>query len=127
MTRLKTGDRVECCIQSNTIVAPDEDHETTRFFEIVSTDNYGYYLFIPYYMYINGTTIADLARCQKLGIHPRFGNEKIIYITDNLVHKTRKSDGMCCMHCKDFTLMAEANQPDGTTFICWSCRDNPWR
>ena len=36
------------------------------------------------------------------------------------------SEGAKCNKCKDFVLMAQSNQEDGT-FICYLCRKDPWR
>ncbi len=36
-------------------------------------------------------------------------------------------DGAQCLKCKDYFYLAEANQPDGETFICRACKLNPWR
>jgi hypothetical protein len=33
----------------------------------------------------------------------------------------KKSDGMTCKRCKNFSPMSEPNQRDGS-FLCWSCR-----
>jgi hypothetical protein len=36
-------------------------------------------------------------------------------------------DGAQCFKCKDYFYLAEANQPDGETFVCRACKLNPWR
>jgi hypothetical protein len=47
---------------------------------------------------------------------------------DNFIKSTetsRQSGGSVCLKCKTFINMAEPNQPNGT-FICYSCRQNPF-
>ena len=50
----------------------------------------------------------------------------LLAITDvALINEARvanKSPGMSCRLCHDFSPMAEANRPDGVSFICYSCR-----
>lgn len=48
---------------------------------------------------------------------------------DNFINSTeisRQCGGSACLKCKTFVTMAEPNQPNGT-FICYSCRQNPFR
>lgn len=127
MDELKPGDRVDCCIRFSSIVSPYRQHDEVRTFEIVATDEFGYYLFVPGYIYIKGSVKADSFQCKVLGINPRFLNEQIIYIQDNLINNVHSvMDGATCSRCKEFYTMAEANQDDGT-MICWSCRKDPYR
>lgn len=39
----------------------------------------------------------------------------------------KNKDGIFCSKCRDFFHWAEANQPDGKTFVCRDCKLNPWR
>lgn len=48
-----------------------------------------------------------------------------IEVLKPVVRKT--PDGEKCAKCKEFTMMAEPNQSDGKTFICYLCRKDPWR
>jgi hypothetical protein len=127
MVSLKPGDRVDVRIKDNVIVKPTEKYDKIKSLEIVATDNFGYFLFVPHYIYLKGSCIADALRCKKMSINPRFVNEQVIYIFENLIVKAEPQDGMCCDHCQDHVLMAQANQLDGKTFICWACRNNRWR
>jgi hypothetical protein len=127
MVRLKEGDRVDCRIKNGKIVGPHDGHDEIKTFEIVSTDNFGYYLFVPHYIHLYGTNLIDAFRCRKLSIDARFIDEQTIYITENMVISVSKQDGISCSRCKDFFRMAAPNQPDGKTMICWGCRDNPYR
>jgi hypothetical protein len=127
MVSLKPGDRVDVRIRDNVIVKPIEKYDKIKSLEIVSADSFGYYLFVPHYLYLNGSSVADAHRCKKMSINLRFVDEQIIYIVEALIAKSEPQDGMCCGHCQDHVLMAAANQPDGKTFICWACRNNRWR
>jgi hypothetical protein len=126
MTDLKVGDYVVCHLSDGVIVAPSDGFQLVEEFVIVSTDSYGYYLYVPSYIHLNGSSLADSARCHKLGIEYRFVDEQIVYITAGLVCKEIKRDGSRCARCTDFVLMATPNQDDGT-FCCRSCRENRWR
>lgn len=127
MVRLKAGDRVDCRVKSNVIVSPYKEYDEVRTFEIVAVDKTGYYLFVPHYVILKNSTLADKYQCHNLGIDGRFLDEQIVYIQDNLIARiSSKLDGMSCAICHEFHPMAESNQEDGT-MICWSCRNNPYR
>lgn len=127
MTHLKPGDRINCRVKESIIVGPYREHDEVLTFDIVAVDSIGYYLYVPSYVTVKGASIFDAARCKRLGINPRFVNQKILYITDNLVYQVKSvMDGMCCSKCQDFFLMAAPNQEDGT-MICYGCRANPYR
>jgi len=52
----------------------------------------------------------------------------IISGTTTLTAKTLAyPNGMKCSNCGEVAHMAEPNQADGVTFICYSCRANRWR
>lgn len=127
MTRLKPGDRIDCRVKSATIVSPYKNYDEVRTFEIVSTDKYGYYLYVPHYYCLKGTVVANNYQCKTLGIDKKFLDENIIYVQDNMIALVHdKLDGLSCKICKEFFGYAASNQPDGT-LICFSCRANPYR
>lgn len=127
MVKLKPGDRVDCRVKANSIVGPYRDYDDVKTFEIVATDQHGYYLYVPIHMAIKGSVQADQYQCKQLGIDKRFVDECIVYIQGNLVFQINYiMDGMCCARCREFYQMASANQEDGT-LICFSCRSNPYR
>jgi hypothetical protein len=126
MPKLKRGDSISCRVSSSEIVGPYRDYDEILNFVIVATDERGYYLFVPNYMFIKNTMIADKYRCKKLGIENRFLGEEIVYISENLVAAVdRKRDGIRCKVCNEFFPYAESNQGNGS-FVCYSCRQNPW-
>jgi len=127
MPSLKAGDRIDCRIKENNIVSSYSQYDDTRTFEIVAADDAGYYIFVPGYIYINGGTILDATRCRRLDIDPRFISEQIVYIMESYVHQIScHMDGTKCVKCQDFFTMAAPNQLDGT-FLCRSCKLNPYR
>lgn len=127
MVKLKPGDRVDCCVSKATVVSPYRDHDEIITFEIVAIDKYGYYLYVPPYRLLKNTFKADKYQCRHLDIEPRFTDTDILYIDENLIRSVHSVlDGMKCAKCKEFTPMAESNQ-ENETFICWSCRTNPYR
>lgn len=127
MVKLKPGDKVECKVKGIVIVSPYRSYDEIRTFEIVSTDIYGYYLFVPVYILIEGSIRADVYRCKQLYIDLKFLDENIAYIDENMVYQvSARLDGMTCSRCKEFCHMAAPNQFDDT-MICWSCRNNRYR
>jgi len=127
MTKLKPGDRVDCRVKASTIVSPYKSYDEIQTFEIVAIDNQGYYLYVPHYYSLKGTTVANSYRCKQLGIDKKFLDENILYIQGNMVaHVHEKMDGLSCCICREFYRYAEPNQPNDT-LICYSCRQNPYR
>lgn len=127
MAKLKPGDRVDCRVKQAELVSPYKDFDEVKTFEIIAKDKYGYYLFVPVYYYLKGTTIADKHFCSQLNVDKKFIGENVIYIQGNMIFRVDSIlDGMICAKCREFHHMAEANRPDGT-LICWSCRSNPYR
>jgi len=127
MTKLKAGDRVDCRIKSTTIVSAYNEYDEVRTFEVVARDAHGYYLYVPHYIVLKESVIADKYRCNTLNIDYKFLDEHIIYISQSQIYKVSKiMDGMKCCNCQEFYDMAEPNQDDGT-LICYACRFNPWR
>jgi hypothetical protein len=139
MAKLKSGDRVDCCVKHNNIVNPySEDYEEIITFDIIGvkeehsyhsdySECSGYFLFVPCYKIIkDSVTITGLLAKQK-GINKKFIGEQTIYIQDSLIAKVSSVlDGLFCTHCNEFYEMSSPNQSDGT-LLCWSCRRNPYR
>ena|ERR1700676_391745 len=122
MKKLGRGDRIDVRIKDALIVSPYKSYDEIKTFEIVSVDEYGYYLFIPVYFDLKDSVIADQYRCKRLNIDKKFLDENIVYIHEELISKINYIlDGMMCCKCQDFYAMAEANQEDGT-LICYTCR-----
>jgi hypothetical protein len=127
MTKLKPGDRVDCRVKASTIVSPYKSYDEIRTFEIVAIDNHGYYLYVPHYYSLKGTTVANRYQCGALGIDKKFLDENIVYIQENMIaHVHEKMDGLSCKICREFFRYAAPNQGDGS-LICYSCRQNPYR
>jgi hypothetical protein len=62
--------------------------------------------------------ILDKAGCVR-GYWLSYGTEVTLIVAARL---PSKSPGMSCRLCRDFSPFAEANRPDGTSFICFPCR-----
>lgn len=126
MTKLKPGDRITCKVKNDVIVSPYAgDHDEVRTFEIIGKDPYGYYLFIPAWMYLRDTASIDQDACDFLQIDDKYIGEEIIYIQESMICRVNSQiDGCACKQCKEFYHMAEPNQKDGT-MICWQCRNYP--
>lgn len=127
MAKLKPGDRVDCRVKASTIVSPYKSYDEIKTFEIIAIDSHGFYLYVPHYYSIHGTSIANQYQCKALGIDKKFLDENMIYIQGNMVAAVHeKMDGMTCKTCREFYRYAASNQADGT-LICYSCRQNPYR
>lgn len=127
MTKLKPGDRVDCRVKASTIVSPYKNYDEVKTFEIVATDNHGYYLYVPHYYSLKNTSVANSYQCKALGIDKKFLDENIVYIQGNMIaHVHEKMDGISCKICREFFRYAASNQDDGS-LICYSCRQNPYR
>jgi hypothetical protein len=128
MVKLKIGDRVDCCLKSNTIVNPYlSDHDEIKTFEIIAKDKSGYYLFVPSYIFIKNSIKADKYLCKKIGASLKYIDDEVVYIGEGLIYKINYvMDGCLCSRCGEFYYMASPNQLDGT-LVCWGCRDNPYR
>lgn len=127
MAKLKPGDKIDVRIKAATIVSPYKEYDEVRTFEIVSIDAHGYYVFVPAYVNISKSMIADVYQCKHLGIDKRFLDEQIIYIQENQIYRVSAVlDGMSCTVCQEFYPMAEPNQENGS-LICYACRRNLYR
>lgn len=126
MGKLKPGDRVLCKIKSGQVInAYADDWDDKAVFEIVSVDNRGYYIYIPHYMFIKGGLKVNEHNQKTHHIDKRFIGEIILYITENsIVNVESCADGLTCDKCKEFYPMA---QTDKKVFICWVCRNYPYR
>lgn len=127
MVRLKSGDRVNCRIKNYHIVVSYREYDEIKTFEVVAADDDGVWLFVPDYYIIRETVKIDQRRIQHLHIDPRFIDEDMVYVRESHVCEVvYVIDGLRCHCCGEFYQMAVPNQEDGKTFLCWSCRFNPY-
>lgn len=126
MGKLKPGDRISCKIRSGHIVnAYDSDWDEKRTFEIVATDNRGYYIFVPHYLYLKGGLKVNEYNAKTHGIDKKFFGEIILYILENsVINVESRADGLTCANCEEFYPMAECEE---FVFICWVCKNYPYR
>lgn len=126
--KLKPGDKVSCKIKNNNIVGCYEsDYEETINLEIVGVEEGGYYLHIPIYRLIINCFVLTPDLAKKHSINKKYMGEKIKYISPyNISNIIEVLDGTCCTKCAEFIRFAEPNNQDGS-FICWSCKTNPYR
>jgi hypothetical protein len=107
------------------IVHSGHKYDCIKVFEIIATDECGYFLYVPEHLYLQGASRIDTTRCKKLGVKPQFFNEMMVYIMENMIDKiSQQLDGATCCKCHQFYGYAVGNQPDGT-LICFSCRAYP--
>lgn len=126
MATLKAGDKISCRVNDNVIVSPFREANDVKVFEIVAVGEYGYYVFVPHYIYIKDSKLIDARWCKRLEINLRFLDEQMAHITESMVYQIIQIlDGMFCNICQQFFAMAAPNQED-KTMVCWSCRLNPY-
>ena len=122
MVYLKAGDRVDCKIAYGIILNQYEtNYREVRTFEIIGTDNYSYYLYVPEYFMLKDTKKLDCYTCKELSIDKRFTGDQYISIKENMVYNiVYIFDGAFCDRCKNFYPMATHNKYHGN-FYCWGC------
>jgi hypothetical protein len=126
MVRLIPGDKIDCRLKNGCLVRADKEYDEIKTFEIIAVTEYGYYVFVPQYIYLSGTTTIDEYRCKKMTIDRRFLGEEMVHVHENMVCRiVSQLDGMTCSSCKSFCMYAAANQDNGM-FICFGCRQNPY-
>jgi hypothetical protein len=126
MSDLKPGDRVICRVRHHKIVSSNK-YEEAKVFEIIGTDNNGCFLYVPEYYALQDTIQITQEICSSLHILSRYIGSQLIYVLSScIVGLYSRLDGCTCMQCKEFYHYAQANRGDGG-FICWACRNNPYR
>lgn len=128
MARCSPGDSVVCHIKDGSIVnIYDEKWDDTRVFDIVSLYEEGYMVYIPISVIIKESISLTEANYKKFNASKKFVDSTVCYITDyRVISVHRKLDGLCCIKCGCFCSMAEPNQPDNKSLICWGCRKYPF-
>ncbi len=128
-----TGDIVICRTYEGCIIPKDSTPwEKEKPFKVIGTMREdgvtSWALYIPPdYGIKNGTKITPWIM-NKFNIEAKYKGDKTFFVVDEHIIKVhRYSDALRCSGpCKQWIAMAEPNQENGT-FICWECRDNPWR
>ena len=130
MARLKAGDRVSCKLRESNVVGPYEAYDDIRTFEVIgidSSDNIGYYLFVPQYVFIKNSKKLDTYSHKSLHINSKFIGEDYILISEKMIYEVSFIlNGMSCSNCHLYFEYAESNQENGG-LLCYSCRQNPFR
>lgn len=127
MAKFRLGDIVSCRILASVLVGPYAEYDEVQSFAIIGKDDHGYYLFVPHYLFMKDTLIADRYRCHSLKISEKFVGEEMVYALESLLLGVeRKLDGLLCRNCNELVAYAASNREDGG-FVCFSCARNPWR
>ena len=127
MPKLKPGDTVSCKVKASVIVNAYKSYDEIHSFVIVAVDDEGYYIFVPIYLNLKESLVADQYRCRSLQIDKKYLNENIIHITERMIASiVTQDEGMNCKICKEFTRFAGPNQTDNS-FVCYGCKSNPYR
>lgn len=124
------GEKIFCKIHESTIVcSTSEAYEAQLIFEIIGIgeNTSKYLILIPTYYNIRGCWRIKEEHLEKFNINPNWLDHRALVVSEERVcHAANKGDGMSCARCKEFCPMAESNQTNGS-FICFSCRNNPYR
>ena len=123
---LRPGDVVSVHIKEAQIVSSYSGFDSSEPFQIIATDDEGYYLYIPPHIIIADAFVLDAYRANVLNIKKQFIDSNVVYITPSYIASIRsRLDGTICTKCGEFFDMASGNQPDGS-FICFICRSYWW-
>lgn len=129
---LSFGDTIYCRVRGNTLVVLAYDKWDAEIpFKLVGYDPVLeiYILLCPKYYDIKGSWKIK-EESLSLGLKKEHIGMKAVSITNKKIARVEtvntQEDGMVCNKCNKFIYMAGPNQEDGA-FICYSCRDNPYR
>jgi hypothetical protein len=126
MASLKPGDRINCRIKEGVVVSAYRGYDEIRTFEILAPGDYGWHIYVPQYICIRNSMTVDIGHCKRLGVDPRFLGEQMAHVSESMICDViQRLDGMACTICKTFCAYAASNQED-STFICFTCRQNPY-
>lgn len=122
------GDQVICLIRAKAIVnASDLEYDLKAVFDVLTTYAEGLILYVSSDLQLDDCMFLNAYNCERFGLDKKFLGSLAYYITEYKVYEVyQQIDGLCCVKCKDFFPMAEANQSNGS-LLCYSCRQNPWR
>ncbi len=125
MVKLKPGDKITCRVKDSSIVSGYAEFDEEKTFEIIATDEYGYFVYVPEYFYIKNATRITKYNIKALDVSKRFIECFCIYVHESSISKVHSVlDGTSCAKCHEFFHQAEPNQEDGS-MICWACRKYP--
>jgi len=125
VSRLKPGDTIICHVRDLQIISPYAEYYDSFTFEILSSDNTGYFVYVPDYIVLKGTTKIDKNNIRALGINKKFIGCFVVYVPDSVIVCVKTIlDGEVCKECNEFYHQAEPNQEDGS-MICWNCKNYP--
>jgi len=126
----KTGDHVVVGVKDSFIVHKisnrDSEISVTIIGKLPIECGFEYFGYIPEYEShkVKNTVIISNQHLQKFSIHRKYLHEHAIVITqDNALRIAYKADGMQCVTCDDFVLMAGPNFED-QHFMCIRCKSN---
>lgn len=127
MASCSPGDQVICYLKDGHIVSVyDNEWQDKSIFDIVSLYEEGYMLYVSEDIRLIDAILLTKTNYTKFNADKKFIGSYIYYITDHkIVSIYSKLDGICCIKCETFCRMAEPNQPDGRSFICWNCVKYP--
>jgi len=125
------GDRIRCKVSENRIVSnSNPNYEFLKEFEVLYTDledpeNCGYYVYVPSFYNLLFVTKINQGLISNRKINPRFLDCYYTFIRDYHIFDIQyKNDGSICDNCKEWFQYA---QKVNNKFICYSCKQNPYR
>ena len=125
------GDRIRCKILDDRIVSnSNQVYDSIREFEVLYKDNddplnCGYYVYVPQFYGLMFVTKVTLGLIVNRNINKRFLDCDYTFIRDyHIFDIQQKNDGSICDHCKEWFMYAARID---NKFVCYSCRENPYR
>ena len=121
----KPGDTVVCRFKDGAIVSCYSAYDATYHFQVIASDYWGFYVYVPDYLGLSGSSKIDYSTATHLNIKPHFVGCKMLYIRESQIASVRPLDGCVCSRCNEFFAQAQANE--GESFMCFLCRTYKYR
>lgn len=124
---LRPGDTVAVHLKEDRVVSPYSAYDRAEVFQVIATDYYGTYVYIPDHIFVAETHKIDEITADSLNIRSPFIGERMAYLENSQIAKVVSTlDGCLCTRCNEFFPQASPNQEDGT-MLCFLCKTYPWR
>jgi len=126
MSRLKVGDTILVLLKGGKLVNPYSDFEEKVKLDIIGVDGDLYYCYLPQNFVCKESFICQSFDVKILKVNKKYIGDQILAVKESMIFNVVSVlDGMICLRCQEFVAKAQPNC--NNDFICWSCRNNPYR
>ena len=132
---IKPGNLVEIKLNNSTIEYLDSTEGSFVKVKVLATRLYSRRVLLclkglnineSIYSKLNWTKQAETEETEVITNITDYNGTSCVWLDLLKIREVIALDGSTCKKCKDYCRMAQPNQEDGS-FICFSCRNNPWR